>query len=255
MERISAVIIAYNEEEKLRACLESVKWADDIVVVDSFSTDSTRAIASSYTDRIYQRAFSGMIEQKRYATNLAKFDWIINIDADEIISEELRDEILQIFKQSGPEDHTGFVVPRRAYYINRWFSKGCWFPDRKLRLFRRSCGRWEGMEPHDRFAVDGRIGSLKSPLYHVPFRNIADHIDTLNNYTTIGADQLRLAGRSTWPSSPVLHGLYTFVKTYFFKLGLLEGMPGLIASTVSAFHAFTPSCGSRVPGASLNSRN
>src|SRR5438477_414102 len=167
---LSCTIICYDEEEGIRAALESVKWCDEIVVVDSFSTDRTVEICREYTDRIFQREWPGFVEQKAFALEQTRCAWVLNLDADERVSPELRREIEEVLRDP---DADGYYVPRLVYYLGRWWRRGGWYPDYRLRLFRRDKVVWGGIDPHEKVILHGRSRRLRGPLLHYTYRDVA----------------------------------------------------------------------------------
>lgn len=215
----------------IRDCLESVRFADEIIVVDSGSTDSTLAICAEYTDRIYHQDWLGMNGQKAFALEKSRGDWILNIDADERITPELAAEILDVItRTNGPV--VGYFLPRKAYYLGKWFEYGGWMPDYKLRLFRKGHGSWQGTDPHDLVVVNGPCARLNSHLLHYSFRDLTDHWDCMNRYATTASAEAEKRGRTAGLWTIVLHTLFSFLKSYFFKKGCLEGTRGLIQATL-----------------------
>lgn len=240
MEKLSVTIITYNEEENIRDCLESVKWADEIVVLDSFSTDKTVEICREYTDKIYQNKWCGFVEQKNFALDKASHNWILSIDADERISDKLTAEIKKLLLTDGP-GFNGYYIPRKAFYIDRWILHCGWYPDYKIRLFRKDKGRWEGKEGtaiHESVKTDGMTGYLKGELLHYSFKDISSHIKTINNYTSISATENFKKGKSEGILSMLLRPPFNFFKMYILKRGFLDGIPGFIVSVLSSFHVF-----------------
>jgi glycosyltransferase involved in cell wall biosynthesis len=234
--KVSACIITFNEERNLRECLESVKWADEIVVIDSGSTDATVAIAKEYTERVYVRDWPGHVAQKNRALEAAANDWVFCIDADERVTPPLRAEIARVLE--GEPAHAGYTVPRLTWYLGRWIRHGAWYPDRKLRLFRRSLGRFEGSDPHDRAEVRGTVGRFRGDLLHYSYRDLAHHLQQLNKYTDTMAQLKAQAGMGF----PVLRMLTRppakFLKMYVLRLGVLDGAPGFIAAVLGAVYEF-----------------
>ena len=237
---LSVCIITGNEEDNIRRCLESVAWADEIVVVDSFSTDRTCEIAREFTDRVFQHRWVGYIGQKAIARNLARGEWILFVDADEAVSPALREEILRLFRTGVPDSVDGFDFPRQVWYLDRWIRHGDWYPDAKLRLFRKSRGRCCGTEPHERIDVEGGVGHLRSPLYHYTYDDIADQVDTMNRFSSISAANERLRRRSSlfllW--GMLFHPPFRFFRCYFVKKGFLDGIAGLVIARSAAFGTF-----------------
>lgn len=232
---ISACIITCNEESRIRDCLESVKWADEIIVVDSFSTDKTVDICREYTERVYQRAWPGNIDQKNYTMGLAKHEWVLCLDADERLSSELVLEIQKTIRN--PEDSVGFLFPRCTFYLNRWIYHGDWYPDYQLRLFKKGCGQWQGTNPHGRVIVSGKTRYLRYDIYHFSYKNFSHQLRTIDNYSTIFADVTE-RGKGFSLFQLIFRPLYKFIKIYVIKRGFLDGLPGFIIAISSAFYVF-----------------
>jgi glycosyltransferase involved in cell wall biosynthesis len=233
---ISVSIICFNEEKKIRRCLESVKWADEIVVLDSYSTDNTLEICRHYTDRIFQHEFEGHIQQKNRAIDLCTNDWIFCIDADEVVSAELRGSILGI--DINKTVFRGFAVPRKVHYLGKWICHSGWYPDYKIRFFNRQYGRWEGINPHDRIAVKGKVSRLKGDLYHFSYSNVSAHLNQMDKFTGIMADEYERLGKKPSIINLTIRPFYRFIKTYFLKLGFLDGKRGFIISVIASFYVF-----------------
>ncbi|OQZ04794.1 SPBc2 prophage-derived glycosyltransferase SunS [Candidatus Brocadiaceae bacterium B188] len=233
---ISACVITFNEESRIRDCLESVKWVDEIVVVDSLSTDKTVDICREYSRKVYQRPWPGNIDQKNYAMGLAKNDWILSLDADERLSPGLIREIQDAIRNPG--NIPGFFFPRRSFYLGRWICHGEWYPDYQLRLFKKGCGQWQGTNPHGRVIVPGKTGYMKHDLYHFNYKNFSHQLRTIDNYSTIFADIMADRGRGFSLHKLLFQPLYKFIRGYFFKRGFLDGLPGFIIATSSAFYIF-----------------
>jgi glycosyltransferase involved in cell wall biosynthesis len=239
VEKLSVAIITYNEERNIRDCLESVKWAYEIVVVDSFSADRTVEICREYTDKVCQNKWQGFVEQKNFAVSKASHDWILSIDADERVSDELSDEIRRILKYGAACD--GYYMPRKAFYVNKWILHCGWYPDYKVRLFKKDKGRWEGTEGmaiHESVKVDGRVGYLRGDILHYSFPTISSHLKTINNYTSISAREKFKKGDRAEIISMLLRPPFNFLKMYIVKGGFLDGLPGFIVSALSSFHVF-----------------
>ncbi len=235
MAKLSVVIICFNEEAILEKCLSAVEWADEIVVVDSFSTDRTLEIARKYTARVFQHGWQGYARQKTIALQHASHPWVLSLDADEVVSPELADEIRSLL--AGEPALAGYRVPRRAYYLGR-FLHHCWYPDFKVRLFRKSLGRWSQHDVHETVLLDGPGGTLKNPLLHYSFLSIRDHLQTIQTYTTLSADSLARSGRTFSLARLLGSPVFMFLQQYVGKRGFLDGIPGLVASVLSAFHEF-----------------
>jgi len=236
-EKISACITAGNEEDKIRRCIESLAWCDEIVVVDSFSTDRTVDICREYTDRVYQHEWLGYIGQKNLIREMAQYPWVLFLDADEEVSPELRDKILAEFEK-GPGPIMGYQFPRQVYYLGKWIRHGEWYPDIKLRLFRKDRGRSEGQEPHDHVVVNGPVKTLKGHLRHYTYDDMRDHIETVNRFSTITAQEKSLQGRKFRWVDVIFRPPLRFIKAYFLRRGFMDGTPGFIIAIVSAFGVF-----------------
>jgi len=235
-ETVSVVIITKNEESEIADCLESVGWADEIVVVDSHSIDRTVEIARRFTSRVEKREFTGFTEQKRFATGLALGPWILNIDADERVTGELRDEILAALDAGSTAE--GFLVPRLTWYLGKFVRHGTWYPDRKLRLFRKESSRWIGGSVHESLEVDGPVGALRNPILHYSFRTLADHHATIDRFTRLSALDLARRGRGGSIFRLFIHPPATFIKSYLLRFGFLDGWRGLVIAALSAKHSY-----------------
>ena len=235
--KISVCIITYNEEHNIRDCLKSIKWTDEIVVVDSFSQDKTVEICRHYTDRIYQRAWPGHIEQKNFALELAKNDWILSLDADERLSPLLAEEIKKELEMPD-KAADGYYFPRRSYYLGRWINHGGWYPDYKLRLFRKRSGRWGGKNPHDKILLKGSARYLKEDLWHYVYRDLSHQLKTVDSFSRITAEIMEKEGKYFYLSGLLFRPPMKFIETYMIKRGLMDGMPGFIIAIVSSFYVF-----------------
>ncbi|MBE9503976.1 MAG: glycosyltransferase family 2 protein [Proteobacteria bacterium] len=234
MEKLSVTIITLNEERKIRDALESVKWADEIVIVDSGSTDKTLEICRKYTDKVFHQDWPGFVAQKNYATDKASHLWILSIDADERVTPELAEEIKAVLKAPKAD---AYAIPRRVFYLGRWINYSGWYPDFKTRLFNRNVCRWKGEQVHEELSVNGKVDYLKGDINHLTFDSIADHIKTMNSYTSLAAREQK--GRA---EASVIHLLFrpffAFIKSFFLKQGFRDGMPGFIIAVAAACHVF-----------------
>ena len=235
--KISACVTAGNEEDKIAACLASLTWCDEIIVVDSYSKDKTFEISKQYTPHVYQHPWEGYIAQKNYIRTLANHPWILFVDADEVVSKDLREEIEQEFAK-GPGDTVGYSFPRMVHYLGKWIRHGEWYPDMKLRLFRKDVGYSAGQEPHDRVVVDGPVKTLRSPLYHFTYDDLSDHITTLNRFSSISADEKFGRGLPFRWCDLIFRPPFRFFKSYILKTGFLDGRQGLIIAVLSAYGVF-----------------
>jgi len=237
MPNISACIISFNEEKKIEDCLRSLQGiADEIIVVDSLSKDATIEIVKKYTDQIYEQKFLGHVEQKNLAVSKANHDWILSLDCDERLSEELKASILAIKNQL--DEFDAYKMPRKTFYVYRWLNH-CWYPDKKVRLFNKQKARWGGVNPHDKVIVNSnKIKELKGDILHYSFDSISAHIQTLDKFTEIGAQEIIKRGKKVSLISPFTHAIWTFLRMYIFRLGFLDGFAGLVASVLSFVHVF-----------------
>lgn len=233
---ISVSIICFNEEKKIRRCLESVKWADEIIVLDSFSTDKTLDICREYTDKIHQHEFDGHIQQKNRAIDLCSNDWVFCIDADEVVTEKLRDSILKI--DTNNSDYYGFAVPRKVFYLGKWINHGGWYPDYKIRFFNKKYGRWGGVNPHDTVIVKGKTSFLKGDLQHYSYENISAHLNQINKFTDIMAREYEALSKKASVINLTIRPFIKFFKMYFIKLGFLDGRRGFIIAIIASFYVF-----------------
>jgi glycosyltransferase involved in cell wall biosynthesis len=239
---ISVCIITHNEEKRIRQCLESVKWAEEIVVVDSHSTDKTMDVCKEYTPRVYERDWPGHVEQKNFALSLASHEWTLCLDADECLSPELSKEIQEELSSNG-NTYAGYVMPRHTYYLGRWINHGGWYPDYKLRLFKRSLGKWGGINPHDKVLLSaGATKTLKGELLHFNYEDIASQIRTIDSFSRIFAQNMLKEGVPFSTISTITSMLFRppakFLEMYLFKRGFLDGMPGFIIASTTAFYIF-----------------
>lgn len=233
MPKISAVIITLNVENTIRRCLDSIREiADEIVVVDSYSTDRTEEICKQYTVTFIKHPFEGYRQQKNWAMAQATHDYILSIDADEALSEQLKESILQV---KGDWTHDAYSFNRFNNYCGQWIKHSNWYPDRKIRLFDRRKGEWGGINPHDRFIVQNESTTrfLKGDLLHWVIDSYEAHVDKLNKFTTIAAKEYFKLGRKISISEIYFHGLWRFFKAYFLKLGFLDGYNGWVISYFS----------------------
>jgi glycosyltransferase involved in cell wall biosynthesis len=235
MQKLSVAMICYNEEAILDKSLAAVQWADEIVIVDSFSSDRTLEIAGRYTDKVIQHAWQGYGRQKNLALEQVSCPWVLSLDADEVVSPELAGEIRELL--AGNPERAGYRIPRMTCYLGRTL-RHAWYPDHKLRLFQRGRVRWGEEQVHESVYLDGPSGTLTEPLIHHSFASLEDHLQTLQRYTSLGADDLARAGRSFSLVRLLGSPLVLFVKQYVLKRGFLDGIPGLIASVLSGFHEF-----------------
>lgn len=236
--KIAAVVISKDEERNMAACLDSLKWADEIVVVDACSTDRTVEMAKQYTDRVFVRAWPGFGPQKNFGMDQTDAEWILVVDADERVPGPLRDEILRVVRAGVPADVAGFEIPRRNFFYGRWIKGGGIYPDHQLRLFRRSAGRYDDVLLHERLQLDGKVERLTNPFDHYSMPSIRAHVRKMARYTTLGAQE-KLKVQS-YVSCLDLAGnhLGTILKTYFLRGGWRDGLHGVIVALFAGMHTF-----------------
>lgn len=233
---ISAFIVCCNEERQIRRCLESVRFCDEIVVVDSGSTDRTLEICAEFTSKISHRDWQGYVLQKRFALSQCNSDWVLNIDADEEVSEELQDEILQILRddKAGRFSSNGFLLNRVVFFLDRWWRKGGWYPEYRLRLCRRSVTTWGGEDPHEKASVTGETRRCKGELHHYSFTDLTDYVRRMNTLTSNATSSLIKRGASASAGTIIGRSLARFLKFYVAKRGFREGRAGLIVAAIEA---------------------
>jgi glycosyltransferase involved in cell wall biosynthesis len=236
--KISALVVCGNEEANIAACLESVRWCDEIVVVDSLSRDRTPEIARGYTDRVIQRPWAGMGPQKQFALEQATGDWVLNLDADERCTPELRAAIAGALPGAEGRGVAGFEVRRHVFYLDRWIDHGGWYPDWKLRVARRDRARFAGHGPHDRLEVEGAVERLEAELVHYTYRDFAEHLRTVDRFAEVVAQEWLEAGRRFSLLDALLHPPAKFLECYVWKRGFLDGWPGFVIAATSAFYVF-----------------
>lgn len=233
--KLSAVVITFNEERNIRRCLESLQSiVDEIIVVDSFSTDQTEMICSEFGVRFYTNPFEGHIQQKNYAASLATGDYILSLDADEALSDSLKKSILEIKKNEPSKP--GYSFNRLTNYCGTWVKHGGWYPDRKLRFWKKGAGQWGGLNPHDQFMLhEGHkvLGFLEGDLLHYSYYTIEEHYKQSYYFADIAAEARVAKGVRTSALDPWIHGLAKFFKMYFFQAGFLDGKTGFTIAKIS----------------------
>jgi glycosyltransferase involved in cell wall biosynthesis len=232
---LSLVIITLNEEKNIERCIKSAAFASEVVVLDSGSQDRTLEIAKSLGAQVYNETWRGFGAQKARASELAKFDWILNLDADEQLTPELCLEIEHKFQQLQPE--VGYQFPRRSYYLNRWIDHGGWYPDRQLRLYNRKYSNWDLRPIHEKVQAK-ETECFEHNLNHYVFKNIAAQIAANNRYSSLQAEELFRRGLKFSFFKLLVKPHVKFLETYFFKLGFLDGLPGFIISVSAGYSVF-----------------
>ncbi len=235
--RTSGVVICFNEQETIERCLESLAWCDEIVVVDSHSTDRTREIATRHTKIVVEQDFLGYVKQKNFALDLARGEWAICLDADEALSPELQAEIRGAIEADGSEPDA-FALDRCTRFLGVWHDRGDWYPDWQLRVFRRSKGRWTGRDPHDRVQVDGAVRRLRGRLWHWNYRDLSEHIQTIDGFTAHLAREMRDEGLRFRLRDLLARPVYRFFRGYLLRQGFRKGIPGLLVAVSTSYYVF-----------------
>jgi len=234
---VSGVVICLNEADRIGRCLESLAFCDELVVVDSGSTDGTREVVRRHTERLIEQPFLGYVKQKNFALERAAHDWVICLDADEALSPELRDSLLAALARAG-DDVAGYELDRVTHYLGVWHDHGEWYPDWQLRVFRRSRGHWAGMDPHDRVELDGRVERVSGRLLHWNYRSLSEHIQTTDRFSARMARSMHEAGVRFRLVDLLLRPLARFFKGYVLRQGFRMGMPGFVVSSATAYYVF-----------------
>ena len=236
--KVTATIITYDEEKNIPDAIGSVRWADEIIVVDSGSADRTREIAEKLGAKVYVNPWPGFSAQKQFAVEKASNDWIFSLDADERVSDDLKDEIAIILNSDNKAD--GYKIPRLAYYMGRAIRHGGWYPDRQLRLFDRRKGHWKDVRVHETIEMDpgARVEVLNGHILHFSVEGPREHHEMIGErYAPLAAEQMLANGRRTSPLNAAAAGVAAFIRSYFLKTGFLDGFPGLCVAYFAAHHA------------------
>ncbi len=237
MAAVSVVVITKNEEKNIRDALSSASFADEIVVLDSFSTDVTVDICREFTDRVFQEEWRGFSGQKQRAVELARNDWVFVIDADERITPGLAEEIKKL-TEAGP-DRPGYCCPRRNHFMGREIRHGGWYPDYSIRLFDRRRGRFKERAVHEAVELDGEPGYLKNPMLHYTYDSVSDYLARADKYSTLAAQEMRKEGRKAGISDLLLRPHITFIRMYLLKRGFLDGIHGLLLAGLYSYYTFS----------------
>jgi glycosyltransferase involved in cell wall biosynthesis len=235
---IAAVIITRDEEKNIADCLESVRWADELIVVDAESHDRTVEVAKRYTPRVFVRPWPGYGPQKNFGIDQAGAEWILVVDADERVTDGLRREIQVLLAAAPPADIGGYEIPRRNFFYGKWIQGGGLYPDYQLRLFRKTSGRYDDVRLHENFKLGGRRERLQEPFIHYSMPTVNHHIRKMMRYTTLGADEKlkRVTHISGWAIAT--HHLGTILKTLFLRGGYRDGVHGLVVAMFAGLHTF-----------------
>jgi glycosyltransferase involved in cell wall biosynthesis len=236
---LSVCIITLDEERNLPRCLRSVaRLASEVIVVDSGSRDRTREIAAAAGAKVVEQAFLGHVKQKQTALDLASEEWVLSLDADEWLGEDLGEEIAETLASEPPQSVAGYELNRQPFYLGRWIRHSGWFPEWKLRLVRRRRARWAGFDPHDRLEVSGSTRRLSSPLKHYPHVDLSDHTATINRYTDIIAGHWRPTSTLRAVTGMVIEAPLVFVQKYILQGGFRDGVRGLTIAAMTSFYFF-----------------
>jgi glycosyltransferase involved in cell wall biosynthesis len=236
MPSLTVTVITLNEAANIAACLESVRWADEVLVVDSGSLDGTPDLARAAGARVIVREWPGYSAQKDYAAGEAANDWILSIDADERVTPELAAEIrAALAREPGA---AGFRIPRVTWHLGRWIRTTDWYPDYQLRLYDRRRARWNRRRVHESVDANGPVGQLASELQHYAYRDVSHHHATMDRYTTLAAEEMFDRGRRAGPFDLVLHPLGAFIRNYLLRGGFRDGTAGFVISAMNAYYVF-----------------
>lgn len=233
---ITVTIITKNAATTLERCLHSVSWADEVLVIDSGSSDATLEIARHLATRVEHHDWPGYGAQKRYAAEQASHDWVLSIDADEWLSSELANSIQTLLSDKPAK--AGYLINCRNQFMGRWLLHGEGYPDPHLRLFDRRCGNWQERPVHEQVLITGQLGQLKGDLLHESAQSLESYIAKQNYYTQLQANLLWQEGRTFTTSQMILRPLWRFIRLYFFKRGFLDGVPGLVHISIGCFNTF-----------------
>ena len=236
MTKLTVTVITYNEGPHIVEALQSVSWADEIILVDSHSTDDTVERARPYATRVEVRDWSGYGIQKNHAAALASNDWILSIDADERVTPALAEEI-QALLRSGP-DAAGYRVSRVSNYLGQWIRSTDWYPDYHVRLYHRRAARWSEHTVHESIDCEGRVERLRGELLHYPYRNVSEHLAKIDRYTTLVAEQWSAEGRRSSAWRAVVYPRLAFLRNYVLRRGFLDGQTGLLVSLLNSYYVF-----------------
>lgn len=234
---ISVFVVCFNEERNIRRCLESIKWCDEIVIVDSGSTDRTLAICGEYTPKIFVNSWPGYVKQKKFGLERCQGDWILNLDADEEVSPELKEELLSIATNPEPEVN-GYFILRTVNFLGKWWRKGGWYPEYKLRFCKRKYASWGGRDPHEKALVEGKTRRLETEIYHYTYSSLEDQMSRMNRYSSAAAESMALEGVKFRFINLLVNPLARFLKFYFLKKGYREGMGGVIVGLIDAMYVY-----------------
>ena len=236
MPKLSVTIITLNEADHIAAAIDSASWADEILVVDSGSTDATVEIARGKGATVISRGWPGWIEQKNFAAERAANDWIFSLDADERITPALAAEIRELL--AGEPARRGYRMPRVTYHLGRWIRTTDFYPDYQTRLYDRRAARWRGKYVHESVSVDGGAGQLRNEIEHYSYRDLRDQLERINQYTTLAAKQMHESGRRAGLLDLIVHPPAAFLRNYVLRRGVIDGAAGFTISAMNAYSVF-----------------
>ncbi|EMM98725.1 glycosyltransferase, group 2 family protein [Leptospira noguchii str. 1993005606] len=238
--KLSVTIITYNEEKNIKECIEScLEIADEIVILDSISTDKTEMISKSFSSvRFYKQRFKGHIEQKNDAIALCKYEWILSLDADERVSAELKNSILTFKQKQDDESSNGLQVSRLTYHMGKFIRHSGWYPQYRYRIFKKGKAVWVGENPHDYISIQGKGSKIYGDIIHYSFQDLSHQVNTINQFSSIVAFTRQKKGKKFSILRTIYKPLSKFIETYFFKFGFLDGFPGWVIAVSSAYSTF-----------------
>jgi glycosyltransferase involved in cell wall biosynthesis len=236
MEKVSVAIITKNEARNIRDCLQSVSWADEIVVVDNGSADETQQICQEFQARFYLEEWKGFSQQKNSAIGKTKNDWVLSLDADERVSPDLHKEIEKTLQ--GNSLYDGYYIARKNFFLGRWMRHCGWYPDFNLRLFRKSRGCFRERAVHERVEIEGKVGYLKHPLEHETYCSLDDFFTRMDRYSTLAAKEMQGSGKRYRFSDTLFRPPFTFLQMYLLRAGFLEGYLGFLLCVLYSFYTF-----------------
>ena len=236
MTKLTVTVITHNESSHIASALASVAWADEIVVIDSHSSDDTASIARQHGARVETRDWPGYGAQKNHAAERASHDWILSLDADERITPALGEEIRALL-QRGPEAQA-YRVRRVSQYLQRWVRSTDWYPDWQRRLYDRRHARWNVRRVHESLEIDGRLEDLRGEMLHHPYETISEHLATIDRYTTLAAEEWANQGRRATAWQAFVHPRLAFLRNYVLRRGFRDGQVGLLVSLLNSYYVF-----------------
>jgi glycosyltransferase involved in cell wall biosynthesis len=250
-DKVSAFIICFNEEDHIEECIKSVSFCDEIIVVDSFSKDRTVELATALGVKVLQRKWTGYIDQKAFGLENSRYEWVINLDADERVSLELKENIIKVLEASGQGkawpatkhkegqgEINGFYINRVVYFLGRWWRQGGWYPEYRLRFFKKSKVTWGGVEPHERPIVNGAADYLEGEIHHFTYENMDEQFQRLHNFSSIASKEDFRAGKRAGIFSIVFNPILRVLKFFIVKKGYREGIAGLIVAVAEGYYTF-----------------